>query len=543
MNPLSSHAVLIGVNQYAHAEVGNLEGCANDVRVWVSLLHSLDVPSADTTALTSTADGVMPAAAFTASDKADLTVGGATTAEIRQAVTTLLDHLDGHPERQGILFFAGHGARGSDGGLRLCGSDVDPADVDSTSFAIAEIADLLKTRTVTLTIVLDTCFAGEAAAVGMTHRTITAGGGALTMPELDDDKVVLLMSSKPGESAYEYDFRTNMALPGPTHGVFTWALISGLERWRTTTVSVDEHTYTYYPVSFDQIAEVAAGVTQALKFPQTAWAAGGRRLRQLPALATNFDALPADARQQVREAETREPWLPAPREISGDWVGFITPSTIDGGNQVKYNGFRLTVKFYENGRWQGVVYTFLWDGDATTTFNPAFKNYTSVQATYWASPPAGTYDHFVLAIADGTGTQRGLVIGSASQVMWLWRTDGEYTPWASAFQLETNGLDKSWGRFSGKQYSSGKDFDTASWSTSTTMVPSGSWGIGSSPSFTSSTAIGALSGSTASGAISQSSTQIVWWRNQTANYTVGDTLYFNNAVNVAGKQLFYATDD
>lgn len=343
---LSTSAVLIGVNHYPNLGSGlQLRGAANDARAWYAASLKEGSDPHHCAALTSVAteagffseEDMLPDDLRGTFDDSALSCGLATKANIEKAITALIDGIAGTPSRQGLLVFAGHGAQGGDGELLLCPCDVDQADLGNTTVSIAFIRQTIddartrlrsegKDDKITLTIALDTCFAGRAASQ-TSLRTITPSATGHKRKHLKalSDEALLIMSSKAGESSYEYNFGANLLTRRAVHGVFTSTLMEMLERWRMTRLHLPAGTLNFWPVSYDRLAKATAAAMTALQFDQHSWFKGPKKTRGMPALRANYRMLGPLQKKSVKAIMKRncKPWTPPGREISGDWTDGI----------------------------------------------------------------------------------------------------------------------------------------------------------------------------------------------------------------------------
>jgi len=103
-----------------------------------------------------------------------------TWSEMRKDILQFLQ--DAEKEDRLLLYFSGHGERGSDGGLLLCGTDTHYRYLEGTSFPTAELRNWIEelNRAPSTIVILDCCYAGQMKG-GLSEQTLVGSLGAGTM--------------------------------------------------------------------------------------------------------------------------------------------------------------------------------------------------------------------------------------------------------------------------------------------------------------------------------------------------------------------------
>ena len=204
-------AAVIGISQYAHESIPDLEYAAADAEAFRDYLHQdMGVPE----------DNV-----FTLLD------GDAT----RQRMLEVLgEDLRERAEAEDIviIYYAGHGAPEQDSGdpdgdgaeKYLIPADANPARLFSTGFAMNQVSQIFgRLRAQTILFIADACYSGAAGGDG---RTFGTGGSGRAISDnylnrLGGTGRLILTASSGNQLSHE---RSDLG-----HGVFTYHLIQGLQ--------------------------------------------------------------------------------------------------------------------------------------------------------------------------------------------------------------------------------------------------------------------------------------------------------------------------
>lgn len=286
--------VLIGVDHYENLPASaQLRGPTRDVHAWSEFVqHSLGV------------DGTL---VRLESPRGPSATGLATVENVAVALGEMHQWLKDHPEGTGILMFSGHGATAAtttdrEGDqLRLCLQDFELGErAHTTSIGIGQINHALGDAASRVTIITDCCYTDFGVASGLSG---TQHAGRLTAR--------LLLGSGEFSPAY------SVQVQGRWMGLFTHALITSLELWRTQT----EGGVRYVMGSYEDITFRARALIATMGFPdQQPVCSGGPFVASLP---FNYPATTAP-----RSALSLQPNLPRRRrEVSGEmdiptvWLG------------------------------------------------------------------------------------------------------------------------------------------------------------------------------------------------------------------------------
>ncbi len=183
----------IGVNRYLDRNIRDLNGAERDaIALWA--LFSDTIPEIDARLLTN----------------ADANVNS-----IRQALQETLKNAT--PDDTVIVFFSGHGSSDH----RLTAHDTSLEDLENTTVAMQEIADLFKaSQAKSILCILDCCFSGGAPAKVLETSPISRTLGN-PLESLSGTGRMILAASNFDEPSYE--------LPSTGHGVLTKALLDTLQ--------------------------------------------------------------------------------------------------------------------------------------------------------------------------------------------------------------------------------------------------------------------------------------------------------------------------
>lgn len=250
---------------------------------------------------------------------------GAKAAKVLKSIQKLVDSLRANPGGRGLLVYSGHGTV-INGELHLCPADTawENGSLINT-ISMDQILDMIGDALPGLTVVLDCCFAGALEGSGgagipaaptrvLPGHTTDVDVVALATQKRDSfaqKGVVLLSACGPGQSAYAYSFRPNLALPPAPHGVFTASISALLQRWSPP----DAPGSVPYPIDYDTLIAHSRNFLAAMDFDQSpAWTG--------PADAGAHHAFYGDQGDTL----DRAPKLPG-REISGGndnfWFGVV----------------------------------------------------------------------------------------------------------------------------------------------------------------------------------------------------------------------------
>jgi helicase len=182
----------IGVNKYNDPKIRDLVGTKNDA-----------------TALWALFTDTLP------SMKSELLTGEQATVEnIKNALKNSLKQAT--DEDVVIIFYSGHGSQN----LRITGYDTSLTDLDKTTIAMQDIAELFKQSTAkNILCILDCCFSGGAPAKVLEDSPIARSTGN-PLDELAGEGRIIIAASNFDEPSYE--------LPSTGHGILTKAIIDVL---------------------------------------------------------------------------------------------------------------------------------------------------------------------------------------------------------------------------------------------------------------------------------------------------------------------------
>lgn len=279
----TAFALLVGVDDYRAydrskgnpAGTSDLRAGGNDVLAFYRTCRRLGIPKENIHVLTSPKVPLSklgePGENARARKDGIGYLGKATGAEIRAELAWLGKKLarasKGGEAPAGLFTYSGHGDfHGAS--LALCPSDVRAGAGGDLEGAIGfdEIAAILGARagaSENLTVVLDCCHAGAAAAKGPWGGR--SGGTSLTgrSPPADLSPTSLgarmLMAAKAGEVAYQSTFDERH------HGALTWASAVVLEQWTIAS----EHAGSYVTITHGELRSRAQRLLDALSFGQT----------------------------------------------------------------------------------------------------------------------------------------------------------------------------------------------------------------------------------------------------------------------------------
>jgi len=149
-----------------------------------------------------------------------------TEAEIFEKIKWLKEELSSG-DKQGLLWYSGHGAHTPEEGLLLCPTDTTKDYKNTVAFK--ELGRRLGTKAAkNLTVVLDCCHGGTKQ--DAFNRPSTTLGGPILAKELNSSELkigsVVLTACAVGEQSQQSRFG------GKWHGAFTWALLSVASQWQ-----------------------------------------------------------------------------------------------------------------------------------------------------------------------------------------------------------------------------------------------------------------------------------------------------------------------
>lgn len=245
-------ALLIGVDDYSaydRSGARDLKGSCNDVRTFYRLCRALGMKPANIRVLTSPR---LDVGELEGADPEN--IGQATEADILSGLNWLAERIGQRSRPAGLLTFSGRGDF-SQAGYVLCPSDVTGDGERGLAHALA--VDTLNgiVAGTNLTVVLDACHAsgqvGEA--LSLTGRALPADPPAWGLD------ACVLAATRPDGVAHQSVF------DGRHHGVFSWAIACGIERW----LAAQEAGGARFDVSNRELIETATGLISALKLGQT----------------------------------------------------------------------------------------------------------------------------------------------------------------------------------------------------------------------------------------------------------------------------------
>lgn len=291
---MRTHALIIGVNDYAHLEDG-LKGAVADAIHWYGIARRMGIAGEAITVLTSPA---LDASAFGGDEEAaSVTFGEASRAGMLAAAGALADGMDTANGAKAMVTFSGHGGWDEARGALLAPCDVS---VDlSDALTLAELEAVLDRRApeTDVTLFVDACYRhGRQLGDGMGDGL----GDGLGMPRLGRSDV-LFSASPPRQPSHE------VFVGGEWRGAFSWAVTSILDRWGVRNAGVDPDFNIDYATLRDRAAELlrAMAVVQppqvaALEAPRAVFARRSVRVDDRPSLALPTREVPPETGFRIK---------------------------------------------------------------------------------------------------------------------------------------------------------------------------------------------------------------------------------------------------
>lgn len=297
-------------------------------------------------------------------------LGEATEAEIRAQLTWLVTSLAGPSRPSGLMTFSGHGDATPTQGLVLCPSDVTHAGEAAIAHAIAlsEIDALLAEHGVgdELTLVLDTCHAGETTRPGSRSLSLLPRRESSPARTASDRvRARVLAAARRDQVAHQ------SRLDGRYRGVFSWALGCAMEQWKAT----QEGEGTRLDVSYGKLVETAQRLMTGLWFDQHAELRGPTGLADLAVLQRGLDRRPgATAERPNGDFKTAQ--------LDPGTKGYLIYELTQNGNPI---GQVLVTNTAGGGYEANREYWYLTQNVSMASA----LTFTSGAAQYWTTPPSG----------------------------------------------------------------------------------------------------------------------------------------------------------
>lgn len=260
MSNATAYALLVGVGEYRAFDpsgAADLEGPVNDVTAWLQLALDAGVPPDHIRICAEPA----PALDALGARAKDITVGGATHAEIVAGLKWLAGALDGKGGTKGLLTWSGHGTHAGEVAL-LCPSDIAvDGDTLTGALSVTAVQHIFHDRAehTRVTAMIDMCHTRWD---GNRQTRALPWSGAVAVDPGDEAYVpqralgdLVLTSSAEGRVSYE------LPVIAGVHGAFTFAAINLLRRWGRTGAGGG--------LTFAELAERAGGVLDSMGVPQT----------------------------------------------------------------------------------------------------------------------------------------------------------------------------------------------------------------------------------------------------------------------------------